>query len=160
MKWNYVIIPLVVLAVAILGSYFTSLTMDWYNALKLPKIAPAGAFIGMVWTIIFILLAISALIYFNHANVSNTKSYTLILVLFIINAILNIAWSYIFFASKMPGSALLELVFLDLSVFLLIIFIWPISILSALLLVPYGLWVTFAGYLNYLIWVLNEAPRP
>jgi tryptophan-rich sensory protein len=60
-----------------------------------------------------------------------------------------------FFGARNPGLAFAEIVILWLVLFLTIKKFWPLSKTSAYLLVPYILWVSFAGYLNYSIWILN-----
>jgi len=76
-------------------------------------------------------------------------------VVFIINAFINVFWSYLFFVLHMTGYAAIDSMALALSVLSLIIFIYPISMLAAVLLVPYFVWVLIATYLNYSIWKLN-----
>ncbi len=153
MKLNYITIPLIVILVSLTGSYFTSLGMDWYNDLNLPSFTPPGSFIGAVWTVIFILTAVSALIFWSKRNEFKRKN--LIISLFLINAFLNVFWSFLFFASHLIGFALIEAVFLEISVILLMIFLCPASKTASALLIPYGAWTLFAVYLNYLIFILN-----
>ena len=68
---------------------------------------------------------------------------------------LNIIWSVIFFGLHSPGGALIEIVFLWLAILATIIAFYKISRLASWILVPYILWVSFAMYLNYVIWTLN-----
>lgn len=153
-RWPYVLIPLVTIAVSVIGSRFTASGMDgWYMSLSLPSIAPPGAFIGIAWTVIFILTTISALIVWRYHK--PIKRFYAIWILFLVNAGLNVFWSFLFFNQQRIGGAVLEAAVLGLSVFGLIVLIWPISRVAASLLVPYAGWVTFATYLNYLIWQLN-----
>jgi len=154
MKLNYLIIPLIVLAVAWLGGQLTGSGMDWYRTIKLPSFTPPGSIIGLVWTIIFILSAISAIIFWNKTTTDNRFYW--IIAIFIANAILNIAWSYLFFNQHLLGLATIEAAILDLSVIALILLLWPISKISAGLLVPYAGWAAFATYLTYLVWSLNK----
>lgn len=66
MKLNYLVIPLITVIVAVSGSSFTNQGLNsWYNTLKLPLIAPPGWFIGLIWTIIYILATVSAIILWN-----------------------------------------------------------------------------------------------
>ena len=75
--------------------------------------------------------------------------------LFALNGFLNIMWSLLFFRFHRPDWAVFEVMVLWLSVAALIIFIWRRSMIGAVLLLPYLLWVTFAGYLNMTIVHLN-----
>jgi len=153
-KPNYIVIPLITIFVSVIGSTITTKGMTWYKTINLPKITPPGQVIGTVWTILFILTTISVLIIWNTAQ--KTDNFKLIIALFVINAFLNILWTYLFFGKHLIGPAIIEAGLLGLSVIILIIFIWPVSKLAAGLLIPYAGWVAFATYLTYLIWSLNK----
>ena len=154
-KLNYITISLFVLMVSILGGQFTSVGIQsgWYDSLAKPAWTPDGAVIGIVWTIIFILTAMSALIVWNKTK--RGKEFNKIIFLFLLNGFLNFSWSFLFFTAQYIGMAVMGAAFIGLSVLLLIIKIWPRSKLAASLLVPYLGWVTFATYLNYVIFQLN-----
>jgi tryptophan-rich sensory protein len=77
------------------------------------------------------------------------------LIALLLNIALNILWSVLFFTMQRPDWALVEVVLLWLSVVLLIVLVRGYAPLSALLLVPYLLWVGFAAYLNWTIVTLN-----
>jgi tryptophan-rich sensory protein len=62
---------------------------------------------------------------------------------------LHMLWSMLFFTVKRPDWAMIELVFLWLSIAAIILTFWKISRLAAILLLPYIGWVTIAGFLNY-----------
>jgi tryptophan-rich sensory protein len=127
--------------------------MYWYRAIQLPSYVPSGQFIGLVWTTIFILTALVAI------GVWNTPKHFVrrlsIFSFFVINALLNSAWCYLFFYKKMMGIAIWDAALLDFSVIILILLIKPLSRIYAALLFPYALWVTYALYLNYVIWSIN-----
>jgi len=150
MKLNYIIIPLIAFLVATIGSFFTGTGMDWYETINLPSWTPPGYIIGIVWTIIFILTAISALIVWKKPR------NWLIIIIFLINAFLNVFWSYLFFNQHLIGAAFFEAVILDITVFILIFLIWPLSKLASLLLLPYGLWTAFASFLTLVVWFMNK----
>jgi benzodiazapine receptor len=77
------------------------------------------------------------------------------LALFFLNSMFHVIWSLLFFTLKRPDWALVELVFLWLSIAALIVTFWKISRLASLLMLPYITWVTIAGFLNYANIVLN-----
>lgn len=154
MKLNYFIIPLITVLAALSGSWLTSSGMSWYKKIIIPSLAPSGSIIGAVWTIIFILSAISALIVWNKSP--HDGRFWWIIGIFILNAILNVLWSYLFFNRHLIGSAILEAAALGVTACILIVLIRPISQGASLLLVPYAGWTIFATYLNYLIWNLNK----
>ncbi len=154
MKLNYFVIPSVVIAVSILGSLFTSQGLGtWYQSLVLPDWTPSGEIIGLVWSVIFIMVAVSALIFWNMVPKSTT--FRLIVLAFILNAFLNLSWSYLFFTENLVFAAFITAVLLGLSTLVLVYLLWPISRTASLLLVPYALWVFFASFLNFTIWQLN-----
>jgi benzodiazapine receptor len=153
MKLNYFIIPLIVFLVAFLGSLITSGGMDWYQTINLPSWTPGGSIISAVWTAIFILSAISALLVWNRFP--RGKRFNWIFILFGINAFLNVFWSYLFFGKHFLFWAIPEAVLLCLSVASLIALIRSLSRLAALLLYLYLFWTAFATYLTYMVWTLN-----
>jgi tryptophan-rich sensory protein len=74
---------------------------------------------------------------------------------FFVQLFLNAVWSIIFFGLQSPGWALVEIVALWFAIIWTILIFYKISKPASYLLVPYLLWVSFASYLNYSIWVLN-----
>lgn len=155
MKPNYLIIPLITILTASLGSWLTNKgLLTWYQTIKLPVWTPAGSVIGTIWTVIFILSTISALIVWNRHYLG--KNFWLIIAFFLINTGLNVLWSFLFFEAHLIGPAIFEAGLLGLSVIILIILIWPLSIWTAILLLPYAFWVSFATYLTYSVWLLNR----
>ena len=162
MKLYYIIIPLIAIAVAGLGSLLTNTgltpatdsVLSWYQTIQKPNWTPAGSIIGVVWTTIFILTAISALIVWTKAP--RDSRLTWIAVLFLVNAAFNVLWSFLFFNQHLLAVSIFEAALLGLSVMALIILIWPISRWASILLIPYAGWVIFATYLTYSVWLLNK----
>jgi len=153
MHLSYIFIPLVTILVAYAGGRLTAASVrTWYRGLRRPSWTPPGGVIGAVWTVLYILAAISALIVWNISLPVPLAVATL----FVVNAVVNVLWSYVFFYLHRPGPAIWICLFLDLTIVLLIWLIAPISILAAWLLVPYAAWVTFASYLNYRVWAMNR----
>jgi len=103
MKPNYIIIPVITILTAAIGSWLTSGGMNWYKTVNFPSWTPPGSVIGLVWTVIFILSAISALMVWNQAAHDNRLWW--IAAIFIANAVLNILWSYLFFNRHLIGPA-------------------------------------------------------
>lgn len=152
-KFNYLIIPFIVFAVAWAGNILTRKGMDWYKTINLPDWTPSGMVIGSVWTGIFILSALALLIVWNSKK--RNGSFWWIILLFTINAGLNLFWSELFFAYQKIGLALLDAVFLEVTVLSLIGLTSRFTPVASLLLIPYAGWVIFAIYLNYKIWMVN-----
>src|SRR3990167_4708830 len=78
-----------------------------------------------------------------------------VIALFAIQLFLNAFWSVLFFGLKVPGFAFFELLALWFAILYTIINFYRISKPAAYLLIPYLLWVSFAGYLNYAVWMMN-----
>jgi tryptophan-rich sensory protein len=150
---SYVVVPLVTLFVAALGSAITGSGMRWYQTINLPSWTPSGQVIGAVWSVIFILTALSALLVWNHFP--RDRRFAWVVIFFVLNAVLNVAWSYIFFSLHNIATAVDEAVFLCFSVIVLMVIIWPGSRFAASLLIPYVLWSAFAAYLTAAVWWLN-----
>ncbi len=160
MRPNYILIPLVAVFVALLGARFTMAGVrTWYAKIRKPGWTPKGDVIGIVWTILYILAAISALMVWNVGGAvaaARPAGFGFIAALFALNAAANVFWSYVFFSRRRMGPAIWICLVLDLTIVALIQLIAPVSVVAAWLLVPYAGWVTFAAYLNYRVWEMNR----
>ena len=153
---NKVLIVLLIAFVSYLGNVFTSTSVNtWYLGLNLPSWTPPGAFIGIVWTIIYILLAVSIISVFSKYTNTERLRFIHIKRWFLINLILNLLWSFVFIANKAIFAGILVAALLTISVYILIYLIRPVSRWSAVALYPYAIWTTFATILNIVIWTLN-----
>ena len=141
-------------AAGVIGSVFTiSAIPNWYAGLVKPALNPPNWVFGPVWTTLYALMGIAAFLVWR--NGCERKDVRVALGVFGIQLFLNAIWSIIFFGLQSPGGALVEIVFLWLAIVWTIVVFYKISRPAAWLLVPYILWVSFASYLNYSIWVLN-----
>jgi len=142
-----------VIAVSILGSVFSgSGDMLWYNTLTKPDLTPASWAFPLAWTIIFFLSAVSALLAYNKSLGSLRVA---IVSLFLVNGILNVLWSLLFFKLHLIEPALIEMVLLEASVIMLMFVLLRVSKTAVWLLAPYAVWVAFATYLTFEIMRLN-----
>jgi translocator protein len=140
------------LVTAIVGGSITVLD-TWYYSLQQPSWAPPDYMFGVIWTAIFALIAVSGVLAWEKAR--TRREIEISLGLFALNGFLNLGWSFLFFRMERPDLAFYELIALWLSILLLILFCGRFSKWSALLLVPYLIWVTTAGGLNYQVVQLN-----
>lgn len=140
-----------VAACATLGGVFTARTVGgWYVTIAKPAWTPSGRVIGTVWTVLFGLIAVaSALVWRERLDVQFTSALAL-------NLVLNVLWPWLFFARQSPPAALVELFVLELTSIALAIIAWRISRVAGALLLPYVLWVAFAGALNLAVVRLNR----
>lgn len=140
------------IAVAVAGGLATRLG-PWYQHLVKPSWQPPDWLFGPVWTVIFALIAAAGVrAWWDIPPGSERQA---VVALFAINGVLNVLWSVLFFALRRPDWALIEVVFLWLSILALIIAIGRHSPTGAWLLAPYLVWVSFASVLNWAIVRLN-----
>jgi translocator protein len=138
----------------VIGSVFTAPSIaGWYAGIVKPVFNPPSWVFGPVWTTLFALMGISAFLIWKKDL--NRRDVKIALGIFIAQLALNTLWSIIFFGLHSPGGAFIEIIFLWLAILATIIAFAKISKPAAWLLVPYILWVSFAGFLNYSIWALN-----
>lgn len=145
----------VCLAAGGLGSVATTRSVaEWYPLLIKPAWNPPSWLFGPVWTLLYILMGLAAWRVWRSAGNFTTARNALLF--FLIQLILNVAWSWIFFGLRMPGTAFLELIFLWIAIATTIKAFARIDAAAAWLMSPYIFWVTFAGVLNLNIWILNR----
>ena len=133
------------LSVASIGASLTDLG-PWYQALKQPSWKPSDAAFGIIWPTIFTLCAFSGWGAWQ-ISITNAQKFR-IAFLFAMNGFLNIFWSWLYFNQHRPDWAMTELYCLWASIVLLILGLWRISKMSSVMLLPYLVWVTAAGFLN------------
>lgn len=126
---------------------------NWYYALKQPNWAPPDYMFPIIWTAVFAMVALSGA--YAWSQVRSRRDSETLLGLFAFNGFLNLCWSFIFFRMQRPDIAFYELIVFWVSSLLLIIFCSRLSKTSALLLIPYIVWITVAGLLNYQVVELN-----
>ena len=156
----------------IIGSVFTptpkglvwgftiSAIPTWYAGLVKPALNPPAWVFGPAWTTLYALMGISLfLIWKQHSNILENvrmlRMWKIGIAAFFVQLSLNAIWSIIFFGLHSPGWALVDIVLLWLAIVWTMVVFYKISKPAAYLLLPYILWVSFASYLNYAIWVLN-----
>ncbi len=137
---------------AVVGGTITVLD-EWYFSLQQPEWAPPGYAFGIIWTAVFAMIALAGVLAWQRAP--TRRDAEIAIGLFALNGFLNLGWSFVFFRMQRPDLAFYELVLLWLSILALIIFLSRFSKASAALLLPYIIWVTIAGALNWQIVQLN-----
>ncbi len=143
---------LIVFGIATLGGFLTNLSVgSWYPSLDKPSWTPSGATIGSVWTILYSFMGIAAWIVWRSGSGGRQRS----LAIYALQLLLNAGWSALFFGLRSPGLALLEIGILWLAILATSVTFWKVSKLAGVLMVPYLIWVGFAGVLNALIWKMN-----
>lgn len=153
MKRSAIIIFTVAFIIALLSGLCAMFGMQWYHTLRLPSYIPASWFISFMWLIIYSTTAVAA--YHVYETFERNKQFWAIIVLFGINAVLNLAWTHLFFYHHALFLALLDAILIFISVLALIIMIGKRSLITASLLTPYLAWMLYALVLNLSVWILN-----
>jgi benzodiazapine receptor len=142
------------LLVGVSGSLVTGTSVrEWYPYIQKPSWTPPGAVFGPVWTLLYLLMGVSAWLIWRNAVESTRRTALLI---FVTQLVFNATWSFIFFGLRSPGWAALEIVLLWSSIVATMLAFARISRLAAGLLLPYLVWVSYAAALNVAIWNLNR----
>ncbi len=149
----YLIGILIPLAVGGLSALLTMGNMEIYDRVEQPPLAPPGILFPIAWTILYILMGIgSVLIYKANGNEEAQKRAFLI---YGLQLVVNFFWSIFFFNFEAFLFSFIWLVLLWGLIIAMIVSFYKISKPAAWLQIPYLLWVTFAGYLNLMIYLLN-----
>ncbi len=143
---------LAAVVVAGLGASATDIG-PWYYALRKPWWQPPDWLFGPAWTLIYGLIALAGVKAWSAAR--DRRQGLRIVGVFALNALLNVAWSELFFHFQRPDWALFEVVAFWLSIVVLIVTAASVSHAAGWLLVPYLAWVTLAGALNLAVVRLN-----
>ena len=140
------------LVIGFLGSVFTvSAITTWYTTLNKPFFSPPNFIFAPVWTTLYILMGISLYLLWTSKKKAKDKA----IEFFLIQLVLNLFWSVIFFGLHNPQVAFVEIIALWFFIFLTIRQSYSVSKISAYLLYPYIVWVSFALVLNLFIVILN-----
>lgn len=141
------------LLVGSISGFISGNSMAAFNQLEKPSLSPPGWLFPIVWTLLFVLMGLASyLIYTSNAT---KKEIQKALTLYSVQLILNFFWSPLFFVGEFYLFSFLWLVLLWIFILVTIRAFIEISKPAAYLMIPYLLWVTFAGYLNLMIYRLN-----
>jgi tryptophan-rich sensory protein len=125
----------------------------WYDDLVKPDWTPPGAVFPLVWTTLYVLMGVAAFrVWWRHGF----RNARLALGLFVLQLVLNAAWSWLFFGLHAIGAAFAGINLLWATIVATFLAFRPRDVLAARLLLPYLIWVGFAAVLNFTIWRLNS----
>ena len=147
-----IVIPLLVGGVSTL---LTMKGMDKFKELNQPFLSPPTWLFPIVWTILYIMMGIASYLIYKNKNVFFYEEREKTLLLYVAQLILNFFWSIIFFNMQQFVFAFFWLLLLWVFVLLLIINSKKVNKTAYYLLIPYILWLTFAGYLNIMVAILH-----
>lgn len=149
-----IILIAIPLAVGGLSSLLTMDGFEMYKTVAKPPLSPPAIVFPIVWSILYIVMGIASYLVYTAPYDYGTRMQSL--TLYFIHLVINFAWPIIFFNMKTYFAAFIWLLFLWVAVFSVTVSFGKIKKLSAWLMIPYLVWVAFAGYLNYGVWVLNR----
>lgn len=151
----YVISIAIALAVGGLSALLTAQNMNIYDRIITPPLSPPPILFPIVWTILYTLMGVSsARIYIKDKEQNIDVSSTLLV--YALQLAVNFFWSIIFFNMQAFLFAFIWIILLWLLIIVMIKRFYEIDPLSAWLQIPYLLWVTFAAYLTFAIYILNR----
>lgn len=150
----YIISVVIALAVGGLSALVTMQNMNMFDDINMPPLSPPAILFPIVWSILYILMGISMANVYVHRK-RNLKAEKDSLKIYSLNLIFNFAWSIFFFNFRIFWFSFIWLVALWVIILLMIIKFCKVSKWAGLLQIPYLLWVTFAGYLNLSIALIN-----
>lgn len=127
--------------------------LSWYNTLNKPFFTPPSWLFGPAWTILYVLMAISAVLIWKKGL--QKKEVKNALKLFGIQLVLNLIWSPIFFGLHNIFLGLVIIIVMWIFILKTIQAFAKVNKLASYLLYPYLAWVTFATVLNFSVWILN-----
>lgn len=154
-RWMWFIVAMIISFMpGIFGVFFTphGHSNIWYNGLIKTGLTPPGWVFSVAWTILYFLLgwALYLIIIGARKHTAKMRAY----ILFVVQLLLNAAWSYVFFGAHMPGVALVILLALFIASAWMAREFDHINRHAAIMIVPYLLWLMFAFYMNaYIVWM-------
>lgn len=151
LDWKKILICIAIpLLVGSVSAFLTRESMQTFSTLNKPPLSPPGWLFPIVWTILYILMGLA-----SYMVLISKKENTSALTVYGIQLVFNFFWSIIFFNLSLYLFAFVWLILLWILILKTTILFSQISKSAGYLMVPYLLWVTFAGYLNLGIYLLN-----
>jgi len=151
-RWALFLVPLVLLLGFLSGKVGSSADSPWFVALAKPSTFPPPATFGIVWTVLYALIGVAFALVCSSWG---ARFRVAAIAMFIVQLLINLAWSPVFFALHEIKVALAILLALDVAVLLTTALFWRVRRLAGWLMVPYVLWILFATVLNWQILELN-----
>jgi|JFJP01.1.fsa_nt_gi benzodiazapine receptor len=127
----------------------TKANMEWYYSITKSSLTPPNFVFSLTWIVLYVILALMGKFLWANRKEHKIK---LILTLFVIQLILNWIWTPIFFSMHLTGLAAIIIIIIAIIIIYIIVKSWSDYQLLAYAMIPYFLWLTFAAYLNLVIW--------
>lgn len=150
--WHWPLAFGLALAVLSVGGVLTTLDA-WYYSLQKPWFQPPDWAFPVAWTSLFLLMAVAGV--WGWRDAPTRQAGQRMLLLWGVNALLNVTWSFLYFFLQRPDLAMAEILVLWLSIASLVVLPWRFSRRASLITLPYLVWVSLAIALNAATLVLN-----
>lgn len=151
-RWKALLINLFLpLTVGGISAFLTSDSMEVYGTLRQPPLSPPGWLFPIVWSILFLLMGIAAYLVWVRDSTGRNGA----LLFYGLQLAMNFGWTLVFFNLQNYGLALLWLIVLWVLILITTVRFFKENKAAGWLMLPHLLWVTFAGYLNAGVWILN-----
>ena len=156
---NFIISILIPLIIGYLSNFLSNLlsglsTSTYYSQLIKPSFAPPGILFPIVWTILYVLMGISSYkILKKGYELSKVKD---AMFYYWLQLALNFLWSILFFGLDLRFTALIDLVLLIIVVSIMMYKFYKIDKKAMYLNIPYLVWLFYALFLNYFVWIINR----
>lgn len=150
----YIISILIPLFTGGFSALITHNNLNIYNEITIPPLTPPSFAFPIVWGFLYVFMGISfAIVFINRST--NSDNYVSAAFIYALQLIVNFFWSIIFFNMQAFLFAFVWLILLWILIIIMIFEFNKFSRIAAFLQIPYLLWVTFAGYLTFMVWILN-----
>lgn len=151
--WKKLIICILIpIGVGTITSFLTMGSMETFDYLNKPPLSPSGIVFPIVWSILYVLMGISSYLVIRSGKEYRTKT---ALTVYGIQLILGLIWSLVFFNLEGYLAAFFLLIILLATILVMTFLFYKLNKISGYLMIPYIIWVFFAGYLNFMIFLLN-----
>ena len=152
-QWNKLLKSIAIpLAIGGVSALISMKAMESFADLNQPPLSPPAWLFPVVWSILYVLMGISAYIVSISDKPAREKT---ALTVYYVQLFFNFLWSILFFNLKAYLFAFIWLVILFVLIIVTAYLFYGINKKAGYLMIPYILWVCFAGYLNFAIFLLN-----
>lgn len=134
-----------------LAALFTGNSMEFYQSLKQPPLSPPGWVFPLAWTILYSLMGVAAYLVWMRDSTGRNGA----LFFYGLQLIFNFVWPLLFFNARAYLASLIWLLLLWVLILITMARFFQETKAAGWLMIPYLLWVAFAGYLNAGVWLLN-----
>jgi translocator protein len=150
-RWALVLVPGVEL-LGLSSAWIGSTDSPWFESLEKPSIFPPPAAFGIVWPVLFALIAVALALVVTARGAPGRSA---AIAAWVVTFALILCWSPLFFAAHEITAAFYLLLAIDFAALVALWLIWKVRPVAGLLFLPFVLWVTFAAVLNYEFTVAN-----